>query len=80
MSDKLLGTLTYVPPELIQSFTNKTGNSFHKEADMWSLGVIVFAVLAGRHPFNHPNEHKLKMNILSCNYDFEPEDIWNGIS
>lgn len=46
----IMGTLTYVAPELIQE-SEDVLDQFQIESDMWSLGVIIYALLAGRHPF-----------------------------
>ena len=46
----IMGTLTYVAPELIQE-TDEVLDQFQIESDMWSLGVIIFTLLAGRNPF-----------------------------
>ena len=40
------GCLGYACPEMTQP-----GNFFGKAADMWSLGVILFILLEGHHPF-----------------------------
>jgi len=42
-----MGTLHYVAPEVLEQ--SYSGGS----CDMWSLGVIVFSLLAGRLPFGH---------------------------
>ena len=47
---------------------------------MWALGVVIFVLLAGDHPFTAQTDQKLFNKILSCDYDFEPESIWDNIS
>jgi tRNA A-37 threonylcarbamoyl transferase component Bud32 len=42
-----LGTLTYMAPEVFQ------GKGYNKEADMWSLGMILFFLLSGRYAFEN---------------------------
>lgn len=37
-------------------------------ADMWSIGVILFALLCGYLPFEDPNTAQLYRKILSCQY------------
>ena len=75
MTDLVVGTMTYVAPELISD----TGD-LQIESDMWAIGVIMYAMLAGRHPFDEPNQNALFQKIMSCDYVFEPENIWSSIS
>jgi len=44
-----VGTLTYVAPEVLR----QTGYGI--EADVWSLGVIMFLLLRGKLPFDGYN-------------------------
>lgn len=45
------GCPAYVSPEVLTTETKYSG----KSADCWSLGVILFTMLAGRYPFHDPN-------------------------
>ena len=53
-----VGTLAYMAPEQI------TGNSPDHRADLWSLGVVLFEMLAGRRPFEGDNDAALLHAIL----------------
>jgi len=63
--NKFCGSLDYSAPEILQ----------HKEfdgkrADVWSLGVIVFALLTGNFPFDAPRRqrHRIQENIVIGKY------------
>jgi len=43
--NEIMGTILYMAPE------QATGKRYGKRIDMWALGIIVFYMLTGRHPF-----------------------------
>ena len=40
------GTVAYMAPEML------TGGAYNEAIDVWSLGVILFILLGGYHPFD----------------------------
>mmetsp|Transcript_32449 Transcript_32449/g.58064 ORF Transcript_32449/g.58064 Transcript_32449/m.58064 type:complete len:345 (-) Transcript_32449:136-1170(-) len=61
-----VGTYLYVAPEVIAD-----GNYNGKRADIWSCGVMLYAMLAGQYPFERPedkasgvNEHQKLQNVM----------------
>eukprot|EP00644_Phytophthora_capsici_P016551 jgi/Phyca11/10644/fgenesh1_pm.PHYCAscaffold_52_\ len=57
------GSPCYAAPEMIQ------GRLYHGPiADMWSLGVVLFAMVCGFLPFEDSNTNMLYKKILSANY------------
>ncbi len=57
------GSPCYAAPEMI------AGKKYHGlPADIWSLGVILYAMSCGYLPFEDPNTNKLYKKILSCDY------------
>merc|ERR1719460_795791 len=68
---KCLGTLSYVAPEVLNG-------SYTSQCDMWSLGVVAFALLSGGMPF-YGSDSAQRRNIRSGSY-FMKADRWRGIS
>ena len=58
------GSPCYAAPEMI------AGKRYHGTGvDLWSCGVILFALLAGYLPFEDPNTSNLYKKILSADYE-----------
>jgi len=71
--DGEFGTIGYCAPELLRATT------YDERVDNWSLGVLLFIILAGSPPFplNKPAEARRK--TLACDYSFA-DKIWAFIS
>jgi len=54
----LIGTAFYVAPEVIQC-------QYNEKCDIWSIGVIMYSLLAGFLPFNGKNESETLNKIRS---------------
>jgi len=65
----ICGTPNYIAPEVLDS--KITGHSF--EADIWSLGVIIYTLLIGYPPFETPNVKLTYEKIKKNDYKI-PED------
>jgi len=55
----IAGTLLYMAPEVLR------GERYGTEADWWSVGVILFILLTGRHPFYAPDKYEVADKILT---------------
>ena len=65
VSSKIVGTDGYMPPEVL-----KNENLIPQEIDVFSLGVILFLLVAGEFPFGEPNkEDEFYKYIIEENWD-----------
>jgi serine/threonine protein kinase len=69
------GSLAYTAPEVLQG--KKVGYSY--PADLWSIGVVAYVLLAGYFPFKTESESGMYDHIIKCKYNFNAE-IWNHVS
>jgi len=63
-------------PEVIQR------RPYDSSVDRWTLGVLMYILLSGYHPFDvygECPEPELLAKIMACEYDFD-DPIWTGIS
>ena len=67
------GTPGYVAPEILE------GKPYDTQADMWSLGVIVYILLGGYPPFIEQNQRDLFRKIRKGQYKFHDE-YWGQVS
>jgi calcium/calmodulin-dependent protein kinase I len=67
------GTPGYVAPEILE------GKPYDTQADMWSLGVIVYILLGGYPPFIEQNQRELFRKIRKGQYEFHVE-YWSQVS
>jgi len=64
----ICGTPNYIAPEILNQ--NKLGLGHSYEVDIWSLGVIMFTLLAGYPPFQTRNLHETYRRIRKMRYQW----------
>lgn len=57
-------TLVYWAPEVLRLERYSTA------ADMWSLGITMYQVVTGEHPFNVTNEQQFRDDLFTANVDW----------
>lgn len=63
----MVGTPSYVAPEVL-------GGKYGPECDVWSLGVILYTMLAGYQPFRGDNKKEIFKKVMKANFSLkEPE-------
>jgi len=67
------GTAEYLAAEVVE------GKPYDTQADMWSIGVIVYLLLGGYQPFMEKNERALFKKIRKGEYQFHDE-YWGEVS
>jgi calcium/calmodulin-dependent protein kinase I len=67
------GTPGYVAPEILE------GQLYDTQADLWSLGVIVYILLGGYPPFIEQNQRELFRKIRKGQFEFH-EEYWGQVS
>ncbi|GER47416.1 CsPK5 family protein [Striga asiatica] len=58
-SNSLCGTTEYMAPEILQS------KGHNKNADWWSVGILLYEMLNGQPPYTHANRKKLQDKIIN---------------
>lgn len=68
----IVGTSYYVAPEVLEK-------CYGIECDIWSLGIILYLLLAGKPPFAGSDKNDMFNKIQRCEYSMEDE-VWQSVS
>lgn len=69
------GTLSFVAPEVLLR------KSYNSKVDVWSLGIIIYNLLSGELPFDHPKDDEkiIAKKVVFSQVEFR-SSIWMSIS
>ena len=70
---KYAGTLGFMAPEVIQNLPCDS------KSDIWSLGVIMYALIGSGVPFSGPDRETTVSSIVNEPLSFKRE-VWQGVS
>ena len=65
-----IGTAYYIAPEVLQS-------EYDEKCDIWSIGVILYTMLAGVPPFQGENELEIVKKVKQGIYDLNIPELEN---
>lgn len=65
-SGSVCGTRNYLPPEML------FGKMYSLQADMWSLGIMIYRMLCGVFPFDAPRSKELFVKVKSFDLVLPP--------
>lgn len=70
IGDAIPHTLIYWAPEVLKL------EKFSYPADMWSLGITLYQMATGEHPFNTFDEDEFRNDAFSANIDWMRLDFF----
>ena len=56
------------------------GFGYGPGVDWWALGIVMYQMMAGHHPFSIPKGPPLTVKILKNTVSYPPRMSWNAMS
>eukprot|EP00993_Chasmostoma_nieuportense_P001529 NODE_2402_length_1187_cov_20.703774_g2288_i0.p1 GENE.NODE_2402_length_1187_cov_20.703774_g2288_i0~~NODE_2402_length_1187_cov_20.703774_g2288_i0.p1 ORF type:complete len:392 (-),score=91.68 NODE_2402_length_1187_cov_20.703774_g2288_i0:11-1039(-) len=76
---ELCGTPQYVAPEIIHRAVYQLGPPYNFLCDIWSIGIIIYSLLAGDFPFDAPTAEELFKRVVRSKLLFE-DSVWDSVT
>ena len=73
MAKTVCGTPYYFSPELCKN------KPYNNKSDVWAMGVLLFEMITGRHPFDGNSMNQLMQNIVKAPFPAIPTSFSRGI-
>ena len=67
--DIAIGTTGYIPPEMLKNLP------YGLPADIWSLGCLMYSLLAMRIPFHGKDEDTIRWNVVNMPLNLENDPL-----
>ena len=71
-----VGTYSFFSPELCDTETSSYSG---RAADVWALGITLYALIYLKSPYKSSSEVDLLEEIIECNIKFEGRNITSGL-
>jgi serine/threonine protein kinase len=65
----ICGSTQYMAPEVLQ------GNPYSQQCDIWSVGILIYVMVTGEHPFNSNSKEQMIFDISNHPITLNPEKI-----
>lgn len=77
-----IGTFTYMAPELlIGTMDGAKDRAYDSSVDIWAIGICVYMLLAGVHPFSTPTTPAVEVTRRIVHEPLAfPQEQWGGVS
>ena len=63
-----VGSIKYMSPELLQG-----DNASNPKIDIWALGILMYAMIIGKYPFDGATREQIKETIIGKDISFTRE-------